>query len=942
MSDNSDNNKPNYKDTVFLPKSSFSMKASLAKREPAMVKAWREQNIYQKLREVSKGRPKFMLYDGPPYANGHIHTGHAFNKILKDIVAKTYQMRGFDAALVPVWDCHGLPIEWKVEEQYRKKGKNKDDVDPIEFRQECRNFAQKWVEIQAEEFERLGVIADWDNRQTTMDYEAEALIVEELGHFIMDGSLYLGQKPVMWSVVEKTALAETEVEYKDHTSDSIYVKFPVAKTNIVELQDASVLIWTTTPWTLPANRAIAFGAELSYALIEVTQDCDVAKAGDKFLLAKDLCATVTETVGITEYNTLETYRGPELAGTHCQHPLSQAGYNFTVPMIDADHVTTDSGTGLVHTAPTHGVEDFAAGKKHGLEVPATVGPGGLYEDHMPKYAGQHVYKINPAIIEDLTESRNLLFHTKLVHSYPHSWRSKAPLIYRTAKQWFVELDQTGLRKTALKAIDEVRWLPSQSKNRITSMIEGRPDWCLSRQRAWGTPITIFVHKATGEVLRDRVVHERIVEAIRQEGADVWFTSDSERFLGNDYNASEYEKVTDIMDVWFDSGALHSFATKRSDDLTWPADLYLEGSDQHRGWFQSSLLLSAKVHGKAPYKQVLTHGFILDDKGHKMSKSQGNVVAPSDVIDKLGADLLRLWVVSCDYSEDVRISMHGMKYHEDTYRRLRNTLRYLLGALNGYESQEVEYENLPELEKWVLHRIAEMNELHNQCSDNFDFTNFYNQLHNFCSVDLSAFYFDIRKDSLYCDGKSSNTRRSALQVMDKLLSHLLHWLAPVISFTAEEAWQTRYPEAESIQLSTIPEVPSSWYAPAIGEMWDKVRDIRRVVTGALELKRAEKTIGSSLQAHVDIYLDAAGHSLLKDMNVADLCITSSANITTDSIPSDAFTMSEVPGVGTLVSLANGEKCERCWKIDPTVGTHNHPGVCQRCDEVLGRDYAGVAA
>lgn len=918
-----------YKSTVFLPKTDFPMKAGLAQREPQFLARWKEIDLYKKLRQNAKGREKFILHFGPPYANGHIHIGHALSETLKDIINKVYQMSGFDAPMVPGWDCHGLPIEWKVEEGYRARGQNKDDINILEFREECRAFAAKWIDIQRQEFIRLGLIADWENPYVTMDFAIEARIIEQLGKFLMNGSLYRGLKPVMWSVVEKTALADAEVEYKDHTSDSIYVSFPITSASHSALEGAAAVIWTTTPWTLPGNRAIAYGDEFAYAVVE-----DKATTR-KYLMAADLVTSVTTAVGMTDYGVLATLSGKDLHGTQCAHPLAAQGYTFTVPMLPGDHVTTEAGTGLVHTAPGHGLEDFEVGRKFKIEVPETVGPDGRYYDHVPGVGSQHIFKVNSTIIEMLTANNTLLHTGKLIHSYPHSWRSKAPLIYRTTAQWFLSMDTNDLRAKALQAIDDVAWFPAQGKNRIRSMVEGRPDWCLSRQRAWGTPITLFVHKQTGEVLRDEKVHQRIVDAVRLEGGDAWFTSPSERFLSPDYQAADYEKVMDILDVWFDSGCSHEFVLQDRADQQWPADLYLEGSDQHRGWFQLSLLESCGIHDKAPYKKVLTHGFVNDEKGYKMSKSLGNVVAPASIIDTLGADLLRLWIVSADYSEDMRIGSEIIKQQEDIYRRMRNTLRYLLGALDGFTDAEIlPYEQMPELEQYILDRLLNLQKELHAAKENFDFTSFYSSLHSFCSVDLSAFYFDIRKDSLYCDGTNSTKRRAARTVMHHIFNCLTLWLAPVLSFTAEEAWLTRYGQDNdnSIHLQQFPDLPDTWDKPALNQRWQQIRNIRRVVTGALEVERAAKTIGSSLQANVAIYVSQEIAHLLKEVDFAELAITSRATIIIAQPPAAALSLEDVLDVGVIVNPADGEKCQRCWRILPEVSS-NDGHICNRCDGAI---------
>lgn len=922
-----------YKNTVFLPKTDFPMKANLAKREPDFLKYWKEVDLYASLRRQAKDRKKFILHFGPPYANGHIHIGHALTETLKDIVNKTYQMLGYDAPMVPGWDCHGLPIEWKIEESYRDAGLNKDEVDLLEFRAECRTFAAKWIDVQREEFKRLGIIADWDNPYSTMDFPTEARIIEQLGAFLLNGSLYRGQKPVMWSVVEKTALAEAEIEYKDHTSDSIYVTFPVIEAPLPILRGAAVAIWTTTPWTLPGNRAIAYGEDIEYTVVKTSNH------DHPLVIATDRLDSFVAELKIDEYTLLGALNGKSLAGAVCAHPLRGEGYEFPVPLLPGAHVTTEAGTGFVHTAPGHGLEDFEVGQKHGLDIPETVADDGHYHGSVPLFAGLHVFKANPKVMEALQNAGHLLHAARLVHSYPHSWRSKAPLIYRTTSQWFVSMEATGLRAKALKAIDEVSWFPAMGKNRIRSMVEGRPDWCLSRQRAWGTPMTLFIHKKTGEVLRDAHVHARIVDAVRSEGGDTWYTSDASRFLAPDHNPDDYEKVTDILDVWFDSGCSHEFVLKDRPELSWPADLYLEGSDQHRGWFQTSLLEACGTVGKAPYRQVLTHGFTLNEQGLKMSKSEGNALAPAHIIDAIGADILRLWVVSVDYTEDMRIGPEILKYQEDIYRRLRNTLRYLLGALDGFtEAEHVTVKDMPKLEQWVLHRLFELDASLRKSTESFDFMGFYSELHHFCTVDLSAFYFDLRKDSLYCDAPSSVKRRATRTVMNHLFTHLTHWLAPVLSFTAEEAWLCRYGEtASSIHLQTFPEVPLSWENAPLANQWQKVRDIRRVITGALEVERAAKTIGSSLQASVAVYVPHDMVEILKALSIkepelAELSITSEASLFIAQPPAGAFMLEDVLNVGVVVNMAAGQKCSRCWKILEEVGA-THIDLCTRCADVV---------
>ncbi|MEE2654234.1 MAG: isoleucine--tRNA ligase [Pseudomonadota bacterium] len=930
-----------YKSTVFLPRTEFPMKGSLPEREPRTLAHWQKIDLYQRLREDSKGREKFILHDGPPYANGNLHIGHALNKILKDVINRSQQMLGRDANYVPGWDCHGLPIEWKIEEKYRKEGKDKDKISVVDFRQECREFADYWINIQADEFQRLGVIGDWKSPYTTMAYAAEGRIVGELGKFLLNGGLFRGEKPVMWSPVEKTALAEAEVEYHDHKSTQIWVRFPIVSTKVDALNGCQAVIWTTTPWTIPGNRAIAYGDEIEYAVVEVTAlgENPYLKEGDTLLMARSLTTKVMASTGIKEFKILEVVKGSELRGTLCLHPLHDKGYDFNVPLLSGEHVTEEDGTGLVHTAPGHGIEDFIVAQENGIDVPQTVEGNGCYYSHIPIFSGQHVYKVDGPVTEALIEEGALLAADTLVHSYPHSWRSKAPLIYRTTPQWFISMDKNDLRTTALKAINETKFYPSSGQNRLHAMIVNRPDWCVSRQRAWGVPITVFVNKKTGEPLRDEGVMHRIIDAVTKEGADCWFNSNPSRFLGEDFDPEDYEQVFDILDVWFDSGSTHNFVLEDRDDLDWPATLYLEGSDQHRGWFHSSLLESCGTRGEAPYKGVLTHGFVLAEKGVKMSKSQGNTVSPQEIIKNFGADILRIWVVASDYSEDLKIGPEIIKHQADAYRRLRNTFRFLLGNLHGYDVKEkIDYGRMPELEKFILHRLAELDVLVRDCCSKYDFHTMFTALHNFCAVELSSFYFDIRKDTLYCDSMESLERQAARTVLDQLFSTLATWLSPIIPFTTEEAWLTRFPGEEeygSIHLRQFCDIPSNWRDDDLAAKWELIRKLRRVVTGALEIERAEKRIGSSLSAEAIIYTSNSFKGALSDINLADLCITSSTRFGEGEAPSEAFTVSDIPDVKVMIVLASGEKCARCWKVLPEVGAHEiHKDLCNRCADVIG--------
>jgi len=935
-----------YKSTVYLPKTDFPMKAGLAKKEPELLAHWEKLDLYKRQREQAKGREKFILHDGPPYANGNLHIGHALNKILKDVISRSQQMMGKDSNYVPGWDCHGLPIEWKIEEKYRKKGDNKDDVPIVEFRQECREFADHWIDVQRDEFKRLGIIGDWEKPYTTMTYDAEAQIVAELGKFLMNGSLYRGAKPVMWSVVEKTALAEAEVEYHDHTSNTIFVRFPVLDDSTVDVgKGAAIVIWTTTPWTIPGNRGLAYSADDTYVRLKVTGvgEESLAKVGEEIIIAQPLLEAVCEECGITAHEVVAEFKGAELAGTICAHPFRGKGYDFDVPALAGDFVEMETGSGFVHIAPGHGFDDWVLGMENGLPVPETVMDDGLFADHVPLLAGNHVYKADPVVIEELKTAEALVAAGQINHSYPHSWRSKAPLIFRNTPQWFISMDSDGLRDKAMKAIDETAFYPASGKNRLSGMIETRPDWCVSRQRAWGVPITVFVEKATGEVLRDEAVLTRIVAAVKEEGADAWFSSDPSRFLGNDYAAEDYEQVTDILDVWFDSGSTHSFVLEDREDLEWPASLYLEGSDQHRGWFHSSLLESCGTRGRAPYEAVLTHGFVMAEDGQKMSKSLGNITAPQEVVEKNGADILRLWVVGSDYSEDLRIGPEIVKHHTDIYRRLRNTLRYLLGNLDGFtEAERLPAEEMPELDRWVLHRLSELDGKIRQACVDYEFHPLFTELHTFCTVDLSAFYFDIRKDALYCERADSIKRRAARTVLDELFNCLTAWLAPFICFTAEEAWRARHPgDDESVHLRLFPDIPESWQDEALAAKWTKIRDLRRVVTGALEIERAEKRIGSSLQAHPVVHTTQDYLDVMDGVDAAEITITSDITLTPDPAPANAFTLEEVEGVSVVPGTAVGEKCVRCYKFLPDVGTiAGHEEVCSRCADAV--DHYPAAA
>ncbi|HQT76608.1 MAG: isoleucine--tRNA ligase [Rhodospirillales bacterium 20-64-7] len=923
--------KRDYRDTVFLPQTSFPMRGDLPKKEPQILAKWEAMDLWGQLRAASAGRKLFILHDGPPYANGHLHIGTALNKILKDVINRTRQMAGFDANYIPGWDCHGLPIEWKIEEEYRGKKQDKDAVPILDFRAECRAYADHWMGVQAKEFRRLGVEGAWRERYATMDLASEAAIAGEICKFLLNGALYRGLRPVMWSPVEKTALAEAEIEYHDHTSATIWVRFPVTRPSVPALDGAAVVIWTTTPWTMPGNRAVAAGAEFDYAVVRVdgVAEGSLARPGETIVVAEALLPAVVKDVGITAHTVVATLKGAQLAGTIMAHPLRGAegaagGYDQDTPLLLGDFVTTEAGTGFVHIAPGHGEDDFILGRANGLDIPETVGDDGTFNPWVPLFAGVHVYKAADPVCAALTNTETLLARSKIVHSYPHSWRSKAPLIFRATPQWFIPMDGPHeIRAKALAAIAATYFVPDQGRNRIGSMVAARPDWCISRQRAWGVPIPVFVEKRSGQPLRDPEVVARIIAAFEQEGADAWYSSPASRFLGEAYNPDDYEQVKDIVDVWFESGSTHAFVLEKR-GLPWPADLYLEGSDQHRGWFHSSLLEAVGTRGVAPFKAVLTHGFVNDEKGRKMSKSLGNTVAPDEVCDKYGADILRLWVMSSDTTEDLRIGPEILKQQAELYRRLRNTLRWVLGSLDGFtEAEAVPLADMPELERWILHRLTEIDARFRSAVQSYDWTGVYPDLHNFCAVDLSAFYFDIRKDTIYCDRPDSLRRRAARTVLDHLHRYLCTWLAPVLCFTAEEAWCARFGDVTSVHLEAFQTPPAAWQNDALAAKWDIIRAIRRRVTVPIEEARKANLIGSSLQAAVELPLNAEHETLLDAAAWSEIAIVSSVSLVRDTAESPA-----------RVTPAPGEKCARCWKVLPEVGTHpTHPTLCLRCADAV---------
>lgn len=932
MADEKTENTKQLKDTVFLPKTNFPMRGDLANKEPRIIEEWKNSNLFEKLRSASKDREKFIVHFGPPYANGPIHIGHALIGILKDAVSKSYQMLGYNAPLVIGWDCHGLPIEWKIEEGYLKQGKKRSEVPVSEFMSKCREFASHWMDVQKEGFRKLGIISDFDNPYCTMAKDSEATICEKFFDILKKGLVYRGKKPVMWSVVEKTALAEAELEYHDKVSDAIFVKFPVSETTAPKFTGCFAVIWTTTPWTIPANKAIAYSEDFEYVILQT--------GIGKLIVAKELVESFVKESGIESFEILESFPGTELKGIICDHPLKNLGFNHKVPLLPAMHVTIDAGTGLVHTAPAHGLDDFLLGKKFNLPIEDTVNDDGTLVSTLPYFAGEHIFKVNPHVIEELEHAGNLVRAYKITHSYPHSWRSKAPLIFRTTTQWFIGID--GIRDQLLNEIDKTKWFPESYVNRIRSMVEKRPDWCISRQRLWGVPIALFIDKKTDEVLMDDEVFTRILDAIKNEGIEVWRTKPASYFLGETYNPDDYIQVSDTLEVWFDSACSHHYVLESRSYMKWPADLYFEGSDQHRGWFQSSLVESVCTTGKAPYLQVATNGFVLDKDGRKMSKSLGNVVSPDDVTSTLGADILRLWCLNSDYSEDMRIGDEILKRQQDVYRRFRNSLRYLLGVLSDYDpAKNVSRETLPELERFILSRLYDLDQLLRKSIKSFDFKTFYSELHNFCSNELSAFYFDIRKDSVYCDRKDSHVRLSCLTVMNEVFVCLTHWLAPVLSFTAEEAWLAYglNTSKSSIHLELFPQIPSDWKDAQLEEKWNLIQSIRKTVTEAIEVERIAKTIRSSLECEIYLYSsDFSKIRLLENLDFSEIAIVSKATIVNAQVPSNAI-LNEELDIGVVIKKVEGMKCDRCWKIstdvEPIDSEYGQVCLCERCKDAINQ-------
>ncbi len=906
------------KENLQLPKTAFSMKASLPTKEPLILEKWEKNKIFEKLRKNSKGKEKFILHDGPPYANGHIHMGTALNKILKDMITRFHQMNEKDSVYVPGWDCHGLPIEWKIEEEYKKKKRNKDEVPIKDFRQECREFAKKWIQVHIKEFKRLGVVGDFDSYYSTMSNQAEAQIVRELGKFLLDKSLYQGFKPVLWSTVEKTALADAEVEYMDHTSNTIYVAFKVKSTKKDYLKGANIIIWTTTPWTIPANKALAYNKNIEYSLLEINSLKDFKEK--KIVIAHNLIDTVIKSCEIKDFKILKTFKGSEFQGTICNHPFLNMKFDYDVPMLEAGFVDLDQGTGIVHCAPSHGPDDFNLCLKNNIKSSYTVDNSGLYTNEVPYFSKTHVFKADNQVIEKLKEQSKLLKNDKLNHSYPHSWRSKAPLIYRATPQWFISMEKNSLREKAIKAINDTDFFPKKGKERLLSMIEGRPDWCVSRQRVWGVPLPIFINKKTNEPLRDQGVIDRIAKIYEEEGSDCWFTDDPKRFLGKEYDSNDYEKLNDIVEVWFDSGSTHSFVLEKREDLKWPADMYLEGSDQHRGWFHSSLLESCGTRGSAPFKSILSHGFVVDGKGMKMSKSAGNVISPEDILKNYGADILRAWVASSDYAEDLRIDKSILAQHAESYRKIRNTFRFILGNIkDNFEAvnfDTLKIDEFEELDRYVLHKIFALDILVKENLKTYNFHRLYKELLNFCALDLSSFYFDIRKDTLYCDGLNSKKRVNSIKILNIVLECLLKWFAPIFVFTTDEIYTLISKDKKNIHEHTFPKIPTNWENKILDTKWKELFKIKEAANVAIEEKRTSKEIGSSLEANLKITADSKKFNLLEGIDLAEYFITSKA---------EKFKSNNKDELIVEVTKSKGKKCPRCWKI--------LDNVCSRCEKVM---------
>ena len=921
-----------YSSTINLPSTKFSMKANLSQKETVWMKFWDEKKIFDKLKNQSKEFPRYVLHDGPPYANGDLHLGHALNKILKDIICRVRFQYKYNVHYVPGWDCHGLPIEWKVEEKFRKSGKDKANVDIINFRTECRKFADKWVGIQKEQFSRFGIHINWNEIYKTMNKSAEISIVKELLKFLETGQLYLGFKPVMWSVVEQTALAEAEIEYKEKKSKAIYVKFPIVNSK----ESTSIVIWTTTPWTIPCNKAIAFSENLDYVELAILQNNNDSKfeKEETVIVCKSLVDDFLKKNNIQNSKIIRDVNYDEILSFECEHPLVSIGFEFKIKIFPSNHVTDEAGTGFVHIAPNHGLEDFEVGKRFKLKNTPTVDENGIYTKNINFFYKTHIFKADELVVQKLKDHNNLVGESDYNHSYPHSWRSKAPLIYRATSQWFISMEIKGLRKKALSEIGKVKWIPDGSKNRIYSMVKERPDWCVSRQRFWGVPITIFINKNSGSPLIDKKVNDNIVNIIEKDGVECWFTKPNSYFLPNDYVASDYEKVNSILDVWFDSGSSHVYVLK-DNNISSKADLYVEGTDQHRGWFQTSLLESCANYGESPYKSVLTHGFVIDEKGKKMSKSLGNVISPDDVIKKYGADILRIWVSNSNFNEDIKISFENLERQSESYRKIRNTLRFILGNMKDFKKKNEHYESFDSLDKLILYKLFCKNEEIEKLYKNFNFNKVFQIIVGFCSQDLSAIFFDIRKDSLYCDSSDSLKVKCSKTVLWHTFNCLIRWISPIIPFTAEEAWQSWKEEIdedaeESCHLLNSLDLPSAWKNDEIHLLWNKILIIKDLFASIVENKRNNGEIKSSLEAEVYIFLKNEFSDIKNKVDLSEILISSHVHFV--DVPDNQFESIEgIDEVKIKVDKSTANKCPRCWKYLEEQNIKS--SLCKRCESVL---------
>ncbi len=924
----------NFSKTINLPKTNFSMKANLSATENNWIEFWKKKKIYWEIKNKSSKSLKYILHDGPPYANGDLHLGHALNKILKDIICRIKFLENYNVDYVPGWDCHGLPIEWKIEEEFKKKGLEKSKIELDVFRDRCREFASHWVSEQKKQFMRFGLLTDWQHIYLTMNKESQLKIVNELLTFFESGGLYLGFKPVMWSVIEQTALAEAEIEYYEKTSKSIYVKFPILSKN-----NTAIVIWTTTPWTIPCNRAIAYSKKLQYKTLRFTEKINELNINknESIILASALVEDFISKHKIEKFEIVNDISHVELEKLVCDHPLKEKGFENPIKVYPSDHVTDDAGTGFVHIAPNHGLEDFEVGKKFNLGNDPTVDSKGIYEKEIKVFGGTHIFKADDLVINELNTVSNLISSNEYKHSYPHSWRSKAPLIFRATSQWFISMDENDLRKKTLGALDNVEWIPKNSRNRISSMIKERPDWCVSRQRNWGVPITIFINKDSQKPLLDKEVNKKIISILEKHGVDSWFKLDNKEFLTKNYEPDKYIKVTSILDVWFDSGASHSYVLK--DRGIECADLYLEGTDQHRGWFQTSLIESCGIYNKSPYKAVLTHGFVIDEKGKKMSKSLGNIISPKEVIDKYGADILRIWVANSNFTEDVRISFENLDRHSESYRKIRNSLRFLLGNLNGWDvKNSIEFKSLPQLEKYILHRLFKVHKEVREMYKEYNFSKAFQNILSFCNNELSSFFFDIRKDNLYCDNADSNIVNSTKTVMRILFINLIRLISPITPFTSEEAWQSWRSEIDgdaepSCHLLKYEDLPTEWENNKIENDWSKVLEIRNAFLFFLEKQRNLKIVKSSMESNVSFYFkDKNLNKIANSLNLSEILISSLTNIS-GSLNDKFEEYPDNKNIHVKIEKSNGKKCPRCWKI--FLKEKEDQELCNRCTQVVDK-------